>query len=269
MLNQKSETGAGTTGDAVMAAGLLVLGGLLFLAGAGLMDQWKAESARQQALSVEVILGLASAVAGGALLVWWVLSLACAAAGLFLERRGWAGAALAARRISPAFMRRLVATAFSFHLFVAGAAHAASPVPGPQWAPTQEREAAAPASVPRSSSQDPAAAATDSAGLPSIPATVHPGWAPLAPMVEPGLLAGPGVREVTAGHRDASPSTGAVAVLAGDSLWNIVAGHLGPEATDVQIALEWPRWYEANKALIGQDPDVLLPGQVLVPPAAS
>jgi nucleoid-associated protein YgaU len=60
---------------------------------------------------------------------------------------------------------------------------------------------------------------------------------------------------------------GAVAVLAGDSLWDIVAQHLGPEASDVEIALEWPRWYEANKTLIGQDPDVLLPGQVLLPPS--
>jgi nucleoid-associated protein YgaU len=58
-----------------------------------------------------------------------------------------------------------------------------------------------------------------------------------------------------------------VTVLAGDSLWTIVANHLGHGASDVDIALEWPRWYEANKELIGQNPDVLLPGQILLPPA--
>ncbi|MET3770774.1 hypothetical protein ACJJV6_00680 [Arthrobacter nitrophenolicus] len=46
-----------------------------------------------------------------------------------------------------------------------------------------------------------------------------------------------------------------------------MANHLGHGASDVDIALEWPRWYEANKELIGQNPDVLLPGQILLPPA--
>lgn len=269
MLDRKSGTEGRTADDAVMAAGLLVLGSLLVLAGAGLSDQWRTASARQQAVAVEDILGLASASIGGALLVWWVVSLACAAAGLSLEKRGKPRAASVARRMSPAFMQRLVVTAFSFHLFVAGAAHAASPEPGPQWTPTQGHEATSPASAPPGSWLDPAPAAAPTTGLPAPPATVDPGWAPSAPVVEPGLLAGTGVREGTSQHQDASPSTNEVAVLAGDSLWNIVACHLGPEASDVQIALEWPRWYEANKALIGQDPNVLLPGQVLVPPAAS
>jgi nucleoid-associated protein YgaU len=44
---------------------------------------------------------------------------------------------------------------------------------------------------------------------------------------------------------------------------------LGPGASDVDIALEWPRWYEANKTLLGQNPDVLLPGQILVPPTSA
>ena len=38
--------------------------------------------------------------------------------------------------------------------------------------------------------------------------------------------------------------------------------------SDVDIALEWPRWYAANRALIGGSPDVLLPGQILQAPAA-
>jgi nucleoid-associated protein YgaU len=57
-----------------------------------------------------------------------------------------------------------------------------------------------------------------------------------------------------------------VVVRSGDSLWTIAAGALGPEASDVEIALEWPRWFEANKAAIGANPDVLLPGQILRSP---
>ncbi|WP_425600034.1 hypothetical protein [Ornithinimicrobium sufpigmenti] len=34
------------------------------------------------------------------------------------------------------------------------------------------------------------------------------------------------------------------------------------------IAEEWPRWYAANRELIGPDPDLILPGQELRIPAA-
>ena len=58
-------------------------------------------------------------------------------------------------------------------------------------------------------------------------------------------------------------------MLAGDTLWDIAARELGPAASDVEVALHWPRWYQANKAEIGENPDVLLPGQILKPPAAA
>ncbi|MFP5313332.1 MAG: LysM peptidoglycan-binding domain-containing protein [Actinomycetes bacterium] len=96
--------------------------------------------------------------------------------------------------------------------------------------------------------------------------TPHPGWQPAPPVVEPGLLAAGGNRD-TNGTHDAG-QTDAITVLAGDTLWDIVATHLGPEASDVAIALEWPRWYAANRGLIGGNPDVLLPGQILQAPAA-
>jgi nucleoid-associated protein YgaU len=58
-------------------------------------------------------------------------------------------------------------------------------------------------------------------------------------------------------------------VLAGDTLWDIAAHQLGPTASDVDIALHWPRWYEANKAQIGENPHVLLPGQILKAPSTA
>jgi nucleoid-associated protein YgaU len=58
-----------------------------------------------------------------------------------------------------------------------------------------------------------------------------------------------------------------VVVHRGDSLWTIAARHLGPGATDAQVAAEWPRWWAANQHEIGPDPNLLLPGQRLQPPS--
>lgn len=88
---------------------------------------------------------------------------------------------------------------------------------------------------------------------------------------------GTGTQEV-APRPDASPATAApdaaehrastvsVVVLRGDSLWSLAARSLGEEATDAQIAVEWQRWYAANAQVVGQDPDLIRPGQVLVAP---
>lgn len=57
-----------------------------------------------------------------------------------------------------------------------------------------------------------------------------------------------------------------VVVEQGDSLWSIAAAHLPAGASDAAIAAAWPHWYEANRTLIGADPDVLLVGQSLEVP---
>lgn len=54
-----------------------------------------------------------------------------------------------------------------------------------------------------------------------------------------------------------------------DSLWTIAAAELGPAASDDAIAARWPQWYAANRQLIGPDPNVIYPGQVLNPPPPS
>lgn len=68
-----------------------------------------------------------------------------------------------------------------------------------------------------------------------------------------------------AGHPPPHPRP-AVVVRPGDCLWTIAARHLGPDATDARIAAEWPRWYVANRAVIGPDPSLIYPGQRLVLP---
>ena len=58
-----------------------------------------------------------------------------------------------------------------------------------------------------------------------------------------------------------------VVVRRGDTLWDLARRHLGGSATDAEVAAEWPRWHAANRAVIGDDADLLRPGQRLVPPA--
>jgi hypothetical protein len=68
-------------------------------------------------------------------------------------------------------------------------------------------------------------------------------------------------------HRDVDDDGGYV-VRRGDALWDIAARHLGPDATAADIAREWPRWYAANRAVIGADPNLLRPGELLHAPSA-
>jgi nucleoid-associated protein YgaU len=59
-----------------------------------------------------------------------------------------------------------------------------------------------------------------------------------------------------------------VSVRAGDTLWEIAAAHLPAGSDDAAVAAAWPRWYEANRDVIGPDPDLIHPGQVLTAPGA-
>jgi hypothetical protein len=57
-----------------------------------------------------------------------------------------------------------------------------------------------------------------------------------------------------------------IVVRRGDTLWDIAARALGPDASAADIAASWPRWHAANRSTIGPDPDLILPGQLLRPP---
>lgn len=98
---------------------------------------------------------------------------------------------------------------------------------------------------------------------PTDPTLVHPGWRPTQPTRS---LDEAGTALLAPSPRPGSAGIETVTVRRGDSLWAIAARYLGPLATDAEIAREWPRWYAANRDLIGNDPDLVLPGQQLVPP---
>ncbi|MET3161634.1 UNVERIFIED_ORG: hypothetical protein ABIB19_000017 [Arthrobacter sp. UYEF10] len=275
---------AGTTSelraDAVMAASILLLGFFLCVAGEGMVDRWQVATARRQGPDLDNLLGAVAVAAGLAIVAWWVLTMMMAATAAVLGKCGRRRAAARAGKCCPAFMRRLAVAVLSVQLLTAPLAHAAASPAGPAWVPTQEvavqdvpvhgvaiqaqwsptsghpqipeAEGTAPGDPGDRTSQTPAAA-------------IRPDWRPSPPVPDPGLMAAQPVRA----EQTTLPALSEVTVLAGDTLWDIASGHLGPAASDVDVALHWPRWYEANKSQIGESPHVLLPGQILKAPSAA
>jgi nucleoid-associated protein YgaU len=102
-------------------------------------------------------------------------------------------------------------------------------------------------------------AALGGAAAPLLAQTA-PAWAsppPLAPASAPSP-----VRHPAAGPRAAGGGEVYV-VVPGDTLWDIARRHLAPGSGTGDVARAWPTWYEANRSVIGPDPDHLIPGQRL------
>jgi LysM repeat protein len=57
-----------------------------------------------------------------------------------------------------------------------------------------------------------------------------------------------------------TPSENTVTVVEGDTLWDLAATHLGD-------ATRWPEIYNLNKDVIGENPDLIHPGQTFTLPA--
>ncbi|WP_077490058.1 LysM peptidoglycan-binding domain-containing protein [Sinomonas mesophila] len=199
--------------------------------------------------TVTVLLGVAASVVGLVVVAWWLLAMALAVASALLHAAGAPGASRWAGAFAPAFMRRLALTTLGLSLVTAPAVHAATALPDPTWQPAPVSRLAVEPAVPEPTAVEPA-----------VPEPVVPeaAWIPEAPPPATGPLVRQPMR--------AAAVPGAVEVRPGDSLWSIVARQLGPGATDLDIAEAWPRWYAANASVIGTDPDLVRPGQLLVPP---
>lgn len=64
-----------------------------------------------------------------------------------------------------------------------------------------------------------------------------------------------------------NPTESTIRVQVGDSLWSIAAGQLPSDATNAQIDARWRELYLKNRDMVGPNPNVIQPGQVLaVPP---
>ena len=69
---------------------------------------------------------------------------------------------------------------------------------------------------------------------------------------------------VTTTSQSAYEPAAALVIEPGDSLWAIAQERLGPEATAQQVAEETARIYGLNRERIGDDPNLIFPGQELL-----
>ena len=267
-------------------------------------DRWRVMTGPAPATPEEALVALA-AVLGAAVAAWLWLGLLLALLGHLPGAVG-ARCRAVAERTTPAVVRRCAAVVVGASLAGALAPGTATAADGrlsdastsraqaastsstslsPSFAPTTLRSTGVAATVPDAAVPDaavpyapvPDAAVPSPAFAPSsmpahpgdVPAhtpaassTPAPGWTPSRPPVRRQ----PSTRLVTTAPASEGPRE--TVVRRGDTLWDIARAHLGPDATDAEVAAEWPRWHEANRSVIGADPDVLLPGQVLHAPDA-
>ena len=252
--------------DAAMATVILLLGLFLAATGGSIVQRWRSSPAGHPSLGFEDQLGVAANTAGLIVIVWWAMSFVIAVAAALLDRRGNGRAASAAGKFTPAFMRRLALAVVGLQLVTAPLATASSlpALPGFHGAAPATSAAWTPTAVPSATGTLPpdVMSAPGPAPQPGAPAVAHPQWRPLSPVVEPGPLAGRQLRAPQPGGQSTE-----VTVRPGDSLWSLSSARLGPFASDVDIALDWPRIYQANRDTIGGNPNLLRPGQVLqLPP---
>jgi hypothetical protein len=125
--------------------------------------------------------------------------------------------------------------------------------------------------TPTPGASTPVASTSEAAAQPPT-AAVLSNAAPLTPAI--GRSAAPLLTGTP--HRDTAAATSATGagstrddyvVRRGDTLWDIAARHLGAHATNADIARAWPRWYAANRAAIGANPQLIHPGLVLRAPS--
>ncbi|OJX98308.1 MAG: hypothetical protein BGO96_03740 [Micrococcales bacterium 73-15] len=133
------------------------------------------------------------------------------------------------------------------------------------------RPSETPTTQPASAGADP----SDPESTGHATATRAPTMPTPAPPFDTSASASPTAEPVSASQTVPAPAVegasaegvpAAYTVRSGDSLWGIARAH-GAE-TDAEIADAWPRWHELNRDVIGADPDLIQPGQVLRVPAA-
>lgn len=234
---------------------------------------WMSSLARVRApgpaSSDEVVVLVAASVAAG-LAAWLVLGIVLELAARLPGRcgrvaQGWS------QRVTPALARRAAGVVLGIGVGVVGGPAQAVAV-GPSSAVTVTaaplgdgrapdpgfRAAPSPADGRTEPGRSAApATSTATAAAPVTTPAPTPGFTPAAPRVRP--QADPGLL----GARVAPRMDAEVVVHRGDSLWSIAAGHLGPDASDAEVDVAWRQWFALNREVVGPDPDLLLPGQVL------
>ncbi|WP_297740089.1 LysM peptidoglycan-binding domain-containing protein [Nocardioides sp.] len=103
------------------------------------------------------------------------------------------------------------------------------------------------------------------AGLPMPDRAVAGAAMGPAPEPRPITAPRPAVRRTTPVPATTEPP-GPIIVRSGDSLWSIAQADLGPGAGLHKVDERWRALYAANRGQIGDDPDLITPGQQFRPP---
>lgn len=221
------------------------------------VSSWSAASSPGVAKPGDILLVIV-AVLGALLTAWLAIATSLAALAQVPGAIGTACSYLAAR-VTPAIVARVVALAVGSAMVTAGAPASASPF-------STVSAGGCPAVVTVDRTPDPAfrPLAEPTPGTGSLASAPEPAFVPLAPSSPVPTATSIDSLEHTPRQL---PEAGETHVVRrGDTLWDIAAARLGPGATPADIAAAWPRWYAANRRLIGPDPSHIVPGQRLIPP---
>lgn len=271
--------GASLLGGAVAACGAAAMG----MAIPSLLDL-EQTSHGHEVLIIWVLLGVAAL--GTLLCLYLTLIWGLAAMILLAGPASRTGALLLSplRVLAPRLARRLtggavVATAATVLTLAPGMAAQTGLSPEPpakdamtisQTARLVSAELPAPEPAPEASAPDSSdpdtSAPVSGAPLPSL------GWdggsVPSSGTPPPAPTSGPDSSGAHSAGTGGPALSRTVIVHRGDSLWSISDDLLGPGASDpADIAAVWPQLHDANRGLIGADPDRLQPGQELTVPS--
>ena len=260
---------------------------------------WRAVLQPGPATSDEALAAVCGSLAL-ALSLWLLGALALCVGAALVSESSALGSALAgcARLLAPRILRNAIAALLGVAIAATPAvANADSPRPGSNSNPRlSSDQALSPAWAPGSTPAVRAELTPDP--VPSTPQLdLLPGWAPehpgtlehpessasprtaapsptgsASPTAQPRKTESPGARVqgpspvVTPPRRATVDHDDEIVVRRGDTLWSLAERHLGPGTTDGEIAVEWPHWFTANRDVIGNDPDHLVPGERLRPP---
>ncbi|MFD7307613.1 hypothetical protein [Promicromonospora sp. NPDC059942] len=229
---------------------------------------WQVGSGLGAALfPVEDVVELATVAVGTAVAGWTGVHALLALACVLADRRGrrWAAAERTVARHAPAVIRRLARVAAGAGLGLALTAPTAMALPtggvpaadeGPAvvldlgWRPTSTVDGEPTGRPDRAAASD----ASDASDAGSTPER----GSEQASLVDRGRHTGVGREPVV--------------VEAGDTLWAIAADGLAADGlaadgpSDAEVADAVVRWYDANRQVLGPDPDLIRPGTVLHQP---
>jgi hypothetical protein len=95
--------------------------------------------------------------------------------------------------------------------------------------------------------------------------TAVPSWPMSAPPTSSATPAVPAPSVLPGAPTSPGAPSGRHLVGPGDSLWRLAAAQLA-QPTPARISTQVARWYAANRAVIGRDPSLIRPGQILLVP---